>query len=350
MRALEQLLTFRPANVVARLGPRSRVPLLGARELAQALEGRAPLLAVPVPRREVLPGLLRAARFQEAVLGLALPHPLAGRGAPERFVEAVRVAAEEAEHALPLFLQAGPLPVPAGDSEALAGAASGVYGCLEAGFTLVSLDASRLGEDAPARVAQLAAPVVERELALEVALPLTAPPPSPDALRAQLDALAQARVRPQFLRVDARQVRGAAFGGATSGEVEPSWVEPLREVAAGYGAQLTGVDPAGEGASAASPWRAVGVGKLELPAGVMRAALASLPPEARGAVEARASDLGLGAAEVLVLLGEQLPPLSAGEALRLEACAFAEVQELLQRLGLGGSARRVGAALAARGP
>jgi hypothetical protein len=340
MHALEHLLAFRPANVVSRLGGGSRVPLLGLRELLGALEGRAPLLALPLPRRQALPGVLRAARFQDAVLGLALPHPLAERGAAERFAEAVRAAAEEAGHAQPLFLQAGPLPLPRGDRTA----PSGVERCLEAGFTLVTLDAGRRGGEAPgalaADVAELAAPVLARELTVELTLPLTAAPPSPDALRAQLDALSAVRALPQLLRLEARQV------SAGGGPVEPAWVEPLREVAAQFGVLLSGADTGDGGPDAVGGWRAPGLRKVELSAPSARLALAGLEAAQRRGLEARARGAGLSAAEVFALVEPKLPPLAEAEAGRLEARAFAEVVDLLGTLGLAGSARRVSDALA----
>ncbi len=337
MHALDLLLTFRPPNVVARLGPRSRVPLLHPRELTAALRGGAPLACVPVLRPGALPGLLRAARLEDAVLGLALLHPLAERAAPDRFVASVRAAAEEGAHALPLFLQAGPLPV-LGDAPALS---AGLFRCVDAGFTLVSLDVRRLGEGAAAAVEAVAGPVVERELGLEVALPLGGTAPPVDALRRQLDALVARRVLPHFVRVDAGVVRGP-------GGVSVPWVERLREVVSDYGALLTGADEGAPGREGAEPWLRAGVGKLELSGPFTRVALADLPAEERTALAERATALGLSMAELLVVLGERLSPLTEAQGLRLEAGSFAEPEELLLALGLSGSARRVVDVLTAR--
>ena len=66
---------------------------------------------MPVRAKAAIPGLLTAARAEDSVLGLACSHPLADRGATERFLASVKAAAADSEHARPLFLQAGPVRV-----------------------------------------------------------------------------------------------------------------------------------------------------------------------------------------------------------------------------------------------
>ena len=76
MNVLDKVLRLRPTSVVARLGSRSRLPVLNPRELLRALEGVPMALpCLPVPTRSMLPGLLAAARSEDAVLGLCCPHP-----------------------------------------------------------------------------------------------------------------------------------------------------------------------------------------------------------------------------------------------------------------------------------
>ncbi|AKQ66653.1 hypothetical protein A176_003565 [Myxococcus hansupus] len=224
MNLLDKVLTLRPGNTVARVGHGSRVPLLNPRELLRAL-ARAPvsLPCLPVQAKGALPGLLRAARSEDAVLGLACPHPLSDRGAPERFVLAAHQVAAESEHARPLFLQAGPIRVARADADTLDALKEGIYRVVDAGFSLVSLDLSRLDSyEAVEAVTALVAPVTERELALE----LTAPAPSGglvDAYRTLLEGLRQWHVPVDFIRVPEAALGRASRTWACCG---PWWTWP----------------------------------------------------------------------------------------------------------------------------
>ncbi|MFP2929389.1 hypothetical protein ACLESO_30165, partial [Pyxidicoccus sp. 3LG] len=71
MSVLDKVLSLRPGNTVARVGAGSRVPLLNPRELLRSLEGAPVALpCLPVQAKGALPGLLRAARVEDSVLGL----------------------------------------------------------------------------------------------------------------------------------------------------------------------------------------------------------------------------------------------------------------------------------------
>ncbi|HEX8819482.1 MAG TPA: hypothetical protein VF794_06120 [Archangium sp.] len=325
MNVLDKVLTLRPTSVVARLGNASRLPVLNPRELLKALEGvPAALPCLPMPVRPMLPGLLAAARGEDAVVGVMCPHPLADRGAAARFVVAVQQAAEADGHARPVFLQAGPVRVSKAEPETLSQLQDGVFRLVDAGFSLVSLDVSRLPVDAAVEaVRRLSGAVVERELSLEVSLPATDEGAELDGARALLAGLRGLGMH--FLRVPA----------ATLGEEEPDvqFLRSLVELAGQYGTGVA-VGEAGRRSVRALPtYVAAGVRKVDCSTPFERLALAAYPEAVRASLEQKAEKAGLGAGELLSVLGEQLAPLGAPEASRLEALTFTEASEVLASLG-----------------
>jgi len=325
MNVLDKVLTLRPTSVVARLGARSRLPVLNPRELLAALEGvPAVLPCLPVPVRPMLPGILAAARGEDAVLGLMCPHPLADRGAAERFMASVQEVAEADGHARPVFLQAGPVRVPKAEPETLGQLQEGIYRLVDAGFSLVSLDVSRLEPDAAAEaVRRLSTAVVERELSLEVSLPAGAEGSELEGARALLEGLRGVPVH--FLRVS------AALLGEEEQEVQ--FLQSLVELAGQYGAGVS-VGEAGRRSARVLPtYVAAGVKKVECAAPFERLALAAYPEAVRTSLEQKAEKAGLRAGELLGVMGAQLAALEAQDAARLEALTFAEACDVLAALG-----------------
>ncbi len=327
MSVLDKVLTLRPTSVVARLGAGSRVPVLNPRELLRALEGMpAALPCLPVPVRPMLPGLLAAARGEDAVLGLVCPHPLSDRGAADRFVSAVRELAEADEHARPLFLQAGPVRVPRPEGEESGGLRDGIFRLVEAGFSLVSLDVGRLSaEEAVGAVMELAAPVLERELSLEVSLPAGEEGSELEGAQALLTGLGQEGVPVRFLRVSATLLREE--------EPEVEFLRGLVDLAGQHGVAVA-VGEAGQRSVRALPtYVAAGVRKVECAAPFEQLALAAYPETVRMSLAEKAGKAGLSPGELLGVLSGQLEPVSESEQTRLEALTFAEASEVLAALG-----------------
>ncbi|WNG47827.1 hypothetical protein F0U60_29600 [Archangium minus] len=327
MNVLDKVLTLRPTSVVARLGTASRLPVLNPRELLKALDKvPAALPCLPVPIRPMLPGLLAAARGEDAVMGLLCPHPLADRGAAERFVTAVQQVAEADGHKRPLFLQAGPVRVPKAEPEALGLLQEGLFRLVDAGFSLVSLDVTRLPADAAVEaVRRLSGPVVERELALEVSLPAGSEGDELEGGRALLEGLQRQGVSVRFLRISAAVL--------SEEDQDVQFLRSLVELAGQYGAGVA-VGEAGRRSARVLPtYVAAGVKKVECVAPFERLALASYPDTVRASLEQKAEKAGLGAGELLGVVGEQLASLEAQDASRLEALTFAEASEVLAALG-----------------
>ncbi|MET0406513.1 MAG: hypothetical protein ABW123_29115 [Cystobacter sp.] len=327
MNVLEKVLTLRPTSVVTRLGNTSRVPVLSPRELSKALEKvPAALPCLPVPARPMLPGVLAAARGEDAVLGLMCPHPLADRGAAERFVQSVQEVAEADGHSRPLFLQAGPVRVPGTAPASLAPIQEGLFRLVDTGFSLVSLDVSRLPASAAVEaVLRLSETVVERELALEVSLPGGPAGEELEGARILLDGLIRRVPGLRFLRVS------EAVLGEEVQDVQ--FLRELVDLAGQFGAGVS-VGEAGRRSARVLPtYVAAGVKKVECAAPFERLALTALSPAAREGLEQKAEKAGVPPGELLGLLGGQLTPWAPAEASRLEALTFAEASEVLESLG-----------------
>ncbi|WNG17981.1 hypothetical protein [Cystobacter fuscus] len=326
MNVLDKVLTLRPTSVVSRLGPASRLPVLSPRELAKALENApAALPCLPVPARPMLPGLLAAARGEDAVLGLVCPHPLADRGAAERFVAAVQEVAEADGHARPLFLQAGPVRVTGTAPASLAPVQDGLFRLVDTGFSLLALDVSRLPASAAVEaVLRLSETLVEREFALEVSLPGGPEGEELEGARILLEGLAPRMPGLRFLRVSE-----SVLGDEVQ---DVQFLRSLVELAGQYGLGIS-VGEAGRRSTRVLPtYVAAGVKKVECAAPFEHLALAAWPAEREG-LEQKAQKAGLTPGELLGVLGGQLSPLEPADASRLEALTFAEASEVLESLG-----------------
>ncbi|MBN1210274.1 MAG: hypothetical protein JXB05_35810 [Myxococcaceae bacterium] len=336
MSVLDKVLALRPANAVARLGAASRLPLLSPSDLLRALEGSpAALPCIPVQAKGAIPGLLTAARAEDSVLGLACAHPLADRGGTERFLFAVRTAAKEAEHARPLFLQAGPVKVSKPKPEGLALQQEAIFRLVDDGFSLVSLDVSKLDPAGAVEVVRaLSAPLRERELPLELTLPApTREGASPtDTARPLLEGLRKGAVPVRFLRVPA-----AAFGEE---ELDVGMLHLLVELATEYGVSVTVAEVPERAMRSLPTLVAAGVRKVDCAAPFERLGLAAFPAEARAVVTQKAEATGLRPGELLGLLEEQFPALEPSARERLEALSFTEATEMIALLGASRSGWR----------
>jgi hypothetical protein len=334
VRELDKVLALRPTNAVARLGAASRLPLLNPRDLVRAIaEGSGALASIPVVSRAALPGLLRAARTEDAVLGLVCQHPLADRSAPERFIEALRWASAVAAHERPVYLEAGPLRV---SREEEASLRDGIYRVVDAGFTLVSLDLTRLAvEDAIPAVAAVSGPVLERELSLEVSLPALEGAPAHEVARSLLEGLSHAGVPVRFLRV-----------AGQGDEPDVELVRALVDCAGAFGASLSLEEPHAASFRTLPAYAAAGVRKLSAPVPFGRVALNAHAEEERLAIAERSLSAGVPAGELLGLLEERLPALSPAARERVEALSFSEAVELFSRVGASRTGRRAMAFLA----
>jgi hypothetical protein len=340
MDVFEKVLSLRPTNAATRLGSTSRLPVLNPRDISRGINDR-PLLCLWVADLSVLPGLLRAAREVDAVLGLASPYAPLNRDAPYRFVDALRFVAAEVGHERPVFLQAGPQRLASAEPRALQQGAEHVFRCLDAGFSLVSLDASRLAiEDQPRAYRELSAPAAERELAIEVTAPREAGArTSPDALEALLSQLAQERVFPRYVRVEAR-VAAAGASQEDARLLDAELMEALRGVATAFKAELTLEDPGHGALQSLSGWQALGARKIDAVEALGQIAARALPGQLKAALQQRADSARLPLGELLAQSEQFFGSVGPAARERTEALSFAEALDLLEALRVRGSATR----------
>lgn len=338
---LDKVLSLRPTNVAMRLGQESRLPVLNPRDLLAAIEGEAQaLLCIPCYVPSLGAGALKAARDQDAIIGVACPHPLADRDSPGRFVDALRDGAEEVRHRKPLFLQAGPLRLLHDDERAREQLGSAAFRFVDAGFTLLSIDASKLSaHDAARAYREIAQPAIERELSIEVAAPQDeAGRVSGESLRALLEALSESGVLPQFVRVP-----GAAY--ALEAEPRETWqldlsvLKELGEVAREFRAALSIEDEGTRPHALAEAWLEAGVRKVEPAAACASAVLRAWTKEQRDALETEASQAGVGPRELIARV-HGANTTSDDAQLRAEAMIWALCTDTLPKLGAAGSSTK----------
>jgi len=340
---LERILALRPTSAAQRLGD-STLPLLNPRDLARALdEAAVPLVCVPVPALEAIPGLLRAARDEDAVLGLAAPYQPEHRDAADRFFEALRAAAEECHHRRPVFLQAGPIRLTSAEPRGLQLRAEDVFRFVDAGFSLVSVDCSTLVPEAGVMVAsELVQAAVERELSVEIAAPVDeSGRAGAAALQACLEGFASKRVAVRFVRVRSTQLL-AEGGGAN---LDLPALRELSDVARRFGAWLS-VEEVGTSVRALPGWGPAGARKVDMGAPFARVVLGALEPDLRASLEVRAIATSIPTWELLAQFGDPLQEAPAGAREKVEALSYAEALELLERAGARGSATAATAFLA----
>jgi hypothetical protein len=333
---LERVLGLRPTNAVGRLGAHSLLPALNPRDLLAVLPEGAALACFPAYAPWAVPGLLRAARDLDAVLGIACPHPLGEREAPAQLVDQVGREAAAARHQRPLFLQAGPLRLRSTEPAELDAVSSAVWDFVEAGFTLISVDVSALVPRDGGVLAQVVQSATERELGVEVT------PPLGDGGRfdaagatAFLESIVSRGVLPQFLRLPA-SAYALAPHAREPWELDLSVLEAAREIARAHGAALAVEQDGGAPERLGATLLRAGVRKVDADELCARAALGAWPKDAQEALDQRAQAQGLDRRRLIrpAAPGVQVP---AQDQLRSEAAHWAAASDLLTGLRARGT-------------
>jgi len=322
------ILAFRPARVVARLGPRSEACALSTAELlgpARAAGAVLPLVHAPIAA--VARGALVAAREAGSVLGLQIE----GGVDPARWFDGVAAAADEVAAGLPLFLAAEVVVAGEGSTQVDAAAALG-WKLVDAGITHLAVDASAAAPGERARViAAVAEPALAGGIALDVVLPLVDAAQRAARAVAAIEGLARLGIRPDVASVRCPAATDPEAARAQAGALARI-AEALRGTAVMRRGPLSGEILA---ALARGPVRAVSDGGA-----ATARAIEVIPWELLQPAEdrpPRASDLEAAVAEL------------AEEGLdRMEARAYAETADLVDGLGAWGTARELSRSLEAR--
>jgi hypothetical protein len=303
--------------------------------MGHALSGkRVPLLCVPVLFPAAIAGLLRAAREMDAVLGLSCPVLFERPHAAESFITALRKEGEGL-HRKPLFLQAGPLRLTSTEPTARDQALTLTRQLLEAGFSLLSFDGSRLGV---ANNVQACRELVQATAGKGVAMELTAPRngggrTSPEGLRNYLQSLEKAGIHPDFMRV-----------GLVPSEGEPGQegmdtvLLGLATVAAEFAVELAIADRGRPTHNEIIGWVEAGARKIDVGDVFSHIVLDMLPEDVRAGLLSRAKETQTSLADLLAASESIIQGLTDRAQERLEALTFADALLLLGTLGAKGSA------------
>jgi hypothetical protein len=322
------ILAYRPATVVARLDARSGACPLSTRELLAAGAGlRAVLPVVRAPLVAVARGVLVAAREAQACVGLALPTG----AAPEPWVAGVARAADEVAAGLPIFL-CGEVKLEGEGATQVERAVDEAWRLVRAGVTHLAVDAAAVAPGERGRVAgEIAAAAVEHGVCVDVVVPL--------ADGAQAGRRAAAVVEELARRggaVDVASVRCLPPADEGEATLQVGALARICQALGGVPVMRRGAaTPALLDLLPGSPVRACEDGGA-----VAARALALLPDAARAPGDGRATREDP--------LERAAAALAPDVAETLEARAYVDALELLERLGARGTAPALARALEER--
>jgi hypothetical protein len=312
---VSRILAFRPASVVERLDPRSEACPLSTRELlGPAAELGLVLPVVAAPIAAVARGALVAAKEAKGAIGLALPPGLA----PEPWFDAVARAADEVASGLPIFL-VGEVVVADEGATQVERAFHEAWRLVGAGLTHLAIDVSAVAPEERARVVgEVAEAGVENGICVEVVLPLSEGSQVGPRAAATFEELAR-RGAP----ADLASVRAPAPGSEDEARLQTAALARICRSLSGAPVMRRGpVTPELLQALRGSPVRACEDGGR-----AAARAMEILPRDVLAEGGERPSALERAAAA-----------LSEEAAERVEARAYVEALDFLERLGLKGSA------------
>jgi hypothetical protein len=305
---------------VTRLPKGSRLCLLNPRDVFRALAGTSVLIPqVSLHLPFALPGLVRAARDMDSVLSVAgaaarraLGHELQ---VPQPYAQFEALAAAASTSRRPLML-VGTLPLDATDERSVATAKEIVFRFVDAGFTGLALRPMDEPADTIARlVSDVAGPIRERELTLEVGMPS-------DSNLDRLTGIAQA-VRDRGFMLDAVTV-------TLDDHTSPDEIEQLSRALSPAILAARGTTGAGKLRSLAN----AGLRRLDLSRPLFDVIARFLPESLVREVRSQ-PHLGPALAAHAPQFEEAIP---ADLRERIEALAYGEMLDLVRALRAGGSA------------
>jgi hypothetical protein len=325
---VSRILAFRPASVLARLGPRSGACPLSTHELlGPAAQLRLVLPVVRAPLAAVARATLVAAKELQAVVGLSLPPG----GVPEPWFSALARAADELATGLPIFV-CGEVCVDGESAVEVERAVAEAWRLVRAGVTHLAVDAAAVAQEERGRiVGDVVAAAAEHGAAIEVILPIAEGAQAGRRAAAVLEELAR-RGAP----ADLASVRCPAPANDAEALAQSGALARISQALKGFPVMRRGpVTPGLLDVVRGSPLRACEDG------GAVAARALALVPEAAGVAhdprQTRDDPLERAAATLAPDVQE-----------RLEARAYVDALDFLDRLGARGSALATARALEAR--
>jgi hypothetical protein len=324
------VLAFRPASVVERLDPRSAACPLSTRELlAPAAELGLVLPVVLAPIAAVARGALVAANELKSVVGLAMPPG----GTAEPWFDEVAKAADELAARSPIFL-CGEVVVGGEDAMRVERAFHEAWRLVGAGITHLAVDVAAVAPSERGRVvAEVAEAGVEHGICVDVVVALAEGAQARTRTAALVEELARRRTP-----ADLASVRCPAPATQDEARLQAAALARMCEALSGAPVMRRGpVTPGLLEVLRGSP-----VKLCEDGGGVSARALsflpgAAAPPDEEEDQRGRGSPLERAASE-----------LPADAVARVEARAYVDALDFLERLGARGSAPAVSRALERR--
>ncbi len=326
---LSRILAFRPASVVDRLGPGSAACPLSTRELlAPARELGLVLPAIQAPVAAVARGALVAAAELQSALGLALPPGVA----PEPWFDAVAEAADEVAARVPLFLSAEVIVAGEAASQ-VERAFHEAWRLVSAGLTHLAIDATAVAPGERGRViGEIAEAGTEHGICVDVVVPLAEGARARGRLSAMLEEIA-GRGAP----ADVVSLRCPVPAGAEEARLQAA---ALARVCQSLG-EVQVMRRGAATSAALEALRGTPVRVCEDGGAAAARAVEAIPPEL---VQAEAG----GDETRSTALERAVARLSGEAAERLEARAYVDALDFMERLGTRGSAPALARALEQR--
>jgi fructose-bisphosphate aldolase class II len=175
MAVQKKFLALRPENVLKKIGPQSQVPLANSRPIFEAFrEEKIIIMACNIRIKHAVPGILRAAKELDAIVGFELARTEGGLDGgytaqlPDQFVEMIVGYAEESKHDLPIFIHSDHIGIKDPTEKSIASGRELIAVQIKAGFSSFAIDASHNEMPDNIRItAELAKPIQDLGLGLE---------------------------------------------------------------------------------------------------------------------------------------------------------------------------------------
>jgi fructose-bisphosphate aldolase, class II len=175
MAVQKKFLALRPENVVKKLGSKSQVPVVNSRPIFEAFrEDKIIIMACNIRIKHAVPGILRAAKELDAIVGFELARSEGGMDGgytaqlPDQFVEMVVGYAEDFKHELPIFIHSDHIGIKDPSEKAVASGRELIAAQIKAGFSSFAIDASHNEMPDNIRITiELAGPIQAAGLGLE---------------------------------------------------------------------------------------------------------------------------------------------------------------------------------------
>ena len=316
---LSRILAFRPASVMGRLAPRSGACPLSARELlGPAAELGLVLPVIRAPISGVARGALVAAKELQAVVGLALPP-----GVPATaWFDGVTRAADEVAAGLPIVLAAEVIVEGEGATQ-LERACEQAWRLMDAGLTHLAVDVAAVAPAERGRVlGDVAEAASERGVSIEAIVPLGDGARAAPRAAAMLDDIAR-----RGAIADLASLRCPAPADDDEARLQAAALARLAQALSGVPVMRRGpVTPRVLELLRGSPVKACEDGGATAERALELVPVGMVEPVDDGAL-ARESALERAAGE-----------LSRDGADRLEARAYVDAMDFMERLGARGSA------------